>query len=86
MVRDIVDKRIQEDYPNPEEEQVELKRLGDEMEEWVKLAGLLLQEAESGESGGEGAGETADADAQEGDEKERKEVSLFPNTYHPCIP
>ena len=74
MVRDIVDKRIQEDYPNPEEEQVELKRLGDEMEEWVKLAGLLLQEAESGESGGEGLEEAAEA--QEGDKKERKEVSL----------
>ena len=69
VVRDIVDKRIQEDYPNPEEEQVELKRLGDEVEEWVKLAGLLLQEVDTGE---EQVMETAKED-----EKERKEVTYI---------
>ncbi len=59
VVRDIVDQRVAEDCPNPQEEQVELKRLSDEGSEWVRLAGLLLD------------GATAD---QKEDSKEDKEV------------
>ncbi len=61
VVRDIVDQRLAEDCPNPEEEQVELKRLGDEGNEWMRLAGLLLVEADTGEG--------------EGGDKESEEVS-----------
>ncbi len=43
MVRDIVNQRVAEDCPNPDQEQVELKRLSHEGTEWVRLAGLLLE-------------------------------------------
>ncbi len=66
MVRDIVDQRVAEDYPNPEEEQTELKRLGDEGNEWVRLAGLLLEEADT----------AVETDAEGGD-KESEKVSVF---------
>lgn len=66
MVRDIVDQRVAEDYPNPEEEQTELKRLGDEGNEWVRLAGLLLEEADT----------AVETDA-EGGGKESEKVSVF---------
>lgn len=36
--------RKQEGYPHPDEEQIELKRMGEEAEEWIKLAGLLLKD------------------------------------------
>ena len=42
VVREIVDMRKREGYPHPDEEQLELKRMGEEAEEWNKLAGLLL--------------------------------------------
>ena len=42
VVREIVDQRKQEGYPHPDEEQLELKRMGEEAEEWIKLGGLLL--------------------------------------------
>lgn len=66
VVRDIVDQRVAEDYPNPEEEQTELKRLGDEGNEWVRLAGLLLEEADT----------AVETDAEGGD-KESEKVSVF---------
>lgn len=44
IVREVVDIRRQEGYPNPEEEQDDLRRLGDEAQEWTKQAGLLLKE------------------------------------------
>jgi len=50
VVREIVDERVKEDYPNPEEEQVELRRMGAEIEEWVKLAGLLLEQTDTPET------------------------------------
>lgn len=65
-MRDIVDQRVAEDYPNPEEEQTELKRLGDEGNEWVRLAGLLLEEADT----------AVETDAEGGD-KESEKVSVF---------
>ena len=43
VVREIVDMRKQEGYPHPDEEQLELKRMGEEAEEWIKLAALLLK-------------------------------------------
>lgn len=43
-MREIVDQRKQEGYPHPDEEQLELKRMGEEAEEWIKLGGLLLDE------------------------------------------
>ena len=42
VVREIVDQRKQEGYPHPDEEQLELKRMGEEAEEWIKLGDLLL--------------------------------------------
>ena len=69
VVRDIVDKRIQEDYPNPEEEQADLKRLGDEAEEWVKQAGLILEGVENVTEG-----EGGDKEEKNEESKERKEV------------
>ena len=44
VVREIVDRRKQEGYPHPDEEQLELKRMGEEAEEWIKLGGLLLDD------------------------------------------
>jgi hypothetical protein len=44
VVREIVDQRKQEGYPHPDEEQLELKRMGEEAEEWIKLGGLLLDD------------------------------------------
>ena len=41
-MREIVDQRKQEGYPHPDEEQVELKRMGEEADQWIKLGGLLL--------------------------------------------
>ena len=41
-MREIVDQHKQEGYPHPDEEQLELKRMGEEAEEWIKLGGLLL--------------------------------------------
>ena len=43
-MREIVDQRKQEGYPHPDEEQLELKRMGEEAEEWIKLGGLLLDD------------------------------------------
>lgn len=48
VVREIIDERIKEDYPNPEEEQMDLKRMVDEAQEWVKLADLLLNDVIQG--------------------------------------
>ena len=36
--------RKQEGYPHPDEEQLELKRMGEEADEWIKLGGLLLND------------------------------------------
>ena len=44
VVREIVDMRKREGYPHPDEEQLELKRMGEEADEWSKLAGLLLDD------------------------------------------
>ena len=44
VVREIVDMRKREGYPHPDEEQLELKRMGEEAGEWTKLAGLLLED------------------------------------------
>lgn len=55
VVREIVDLRKREGYPHPDEEQLELKRMGEEADEWVKLAGLLIKDlhvAEEEEEGG----------------------------------
>ena len=41
-VREIVDSRIQDGYPNPEEESSDLKRMGDEVLEWIKLSNVIL--------------------------------------------
>ncbi len=45
IVREIVDHRRSEGYADAEEEQNELRRLMEEAGEWMKLAGLLLEEA-----------------------------------------
>ena len=47
VVREIVDLRKQEGYPHPDEEQLELKRMGEEADEWIKLAELLLKDLET---------------------------------------
>ena len=54
IVRELVDERRREGYPDAEEEQEELRRLGEEAGEWSQLAGLLLQELTKGEGGEEG--------------------------------
>ena len=54
IVREIVDERRREGYPDAEEEQEELRRLGEEAGEWSRLARLLLQELIKGEGGEEG--------------------------------
>ena len=54
IVRELVDERRREGYPDAEEEQEELRRLGEEAGEWSRLAGLLLQELTKGEGGKEG--------------------------------
>ena len=53
IVRELVDERRREGYPDAEEEQEELRRLGEEAGEWSRLAGLLLQELTKGEGGEE---------------------------------
>ena len=54
IVRELVDERRREGYPDAEEEQEELRRLGEEAGEWSRLAGLLLQDLTNGEGGEEG--------------------------------
>ena len=54
IVRELVDERRREGYPDAEEEQEELRRLGEEAGEWSRLGGLLLQELTKGEGGEEG--------------------------------
>ena len=74
IVRELVDERRREGYPDAEEEQEELRRLGEEAGEWSRLAGLLLQELTKGEGGEEG-GEEGEAVKRESPErKESQEV------------
>ena len=51
IVREAVDERRREGYSDAEEEQEELRRLGEEVGKWSKLAGLLLQGLAEGEHG-----------------------------------
>ena len=50
IVRDIFDERQREGYPNPEEEQAELRRLGEEEGKWSELATLLLDQLSQGDT------------------------------------
>ena len=69
VVREIVDLRKQEGYPHPDEEQLELKRMGEEADEWIKLAELLLKDLET-KAGKEIQGqENADIETKTKEEK-----------------
>ena len=63
IVRDIFDERQREGYPNPEEEQAELRRLGEEEGKWSELATLLLDQLSQGDT---------TATAGDGDSKEKE--------------
>lgn len=56
IVQEAVDERRREGYPDAEEEQEELRRLGEEAGKWSKLAGLLLQGLAEGERSEEEGG------------------------------
>lgn len=56
IVPEAVDERRREGYPDAEEEQEELRRLGEEAGKWSKLAGLLLQGLAEGERSEEEGG------------------------------
>ena len=73
IVRELVDERRREGYPDAEEEQEELRRLGEEAGEWSKLAGLLLQELTKGEGGEEGE-EGEEVKRESPERKESQEV------------
>ena len=71
VVREIVDMRKREGYPHPDEEQLELKRMGEEAEEWNKLAGLLLDDLAKREKE-EAVREQAPSSTKEKEEEERE--------------
>ena len=48
MVREIVDKRTKEGYPNPEEEKQDLARMEEEAQELTMLAGILVKKVQDG--------------------------------------
>ena len=48
MVREIVDQRTKEGYPNPEEEKQDLARMEEEAQELTMLAGLLVKKVQDG--------------------------------------
>lgn len=88
-MREIVDQRKQEGYPHPDEEQLELKRMGEEAEEWIKLGGLLLNDlatvqekkdetqpkaAMVEEKDGEAKGEKSTEGSEQGEATEEEEL------------
>ncbi len=48
MVREIVEQRAEEGYPNPEEEKQDLARMEAEAQELTVLAGLLVKKVQDG--------------------------------------
>ena len=48
MVREIVDQRTKEGYPNPEEEKQDLARMEEEAQELTMLAGILVKKVQDG--------------------------------------
>ena len=48
MVREIVEHRAEEGYPNPEEERQDLARMEEEAQELTMLAGLLVKKVQDG--------------------------------------
>ena len=75
IIREMVDERRREGYPDAEEEQEELRRLGEEAGEWSGLARLLLQELIKGEGGEEG-------EEVERESPERKESQEVGSAFH----
>ena len=48
MVREIVEQRTSEGYPNPEEERLDLARMEEEAQELTMLAGILVKKVQDG--------------------------------------
>ena len=76
IVREIVDERRREGYPDAEEEQEELRRLGEEAGEWSRLARLLLQELIKGE------GEEEEEEEVKRESPERKKSQEVGSAFH----